>query len=117
MLGYLFSKSLLKANKKSPTLVLISLPDEASRPRAFTIAAALRSRGIPCDIHAKPDKYGKQIRAAERRGIPYIWFFDSKDEGKHEIKDIRSGEQFAADLETWMPPFLDSEMRVEVVKP
>ena len=35
-----------------------------------------------------PQKFGKQIRYAERRGIPYVWFTDA--DGGHEVKDIRS---------------------------
>ena len=42
-----------------------------------------------------PQKFGKQIRYAERRGIPYVWFPGA--DGGHEVKDIRSGEQVAAD--------------------
>ena len=45
----------------------------------------------------KADKYGRQIRYADRRGIPYVWFGDS-------VKDIRSGEQVPADPDSWTPP-------------
>ena len=48
-------------------------------------------------------KYGKQIRYADRRGIPYVWF-PGAEPGTGEIKDIRSGEQAAADPATWTPP-------------
>ena len=41
------------------------------RPR---VAAALRARGIPCEVAPSAAKFGKQIRYAERRGIPYVWF-------------------------------------------
>ena len=34
----------------------------------------LRARGIPCEVAASPQKFGKQIRYAERRGIPFVWF-------------------------------------------
>ena len=36
----------------------------------------------------RPQKFGKQIRYAERRGIPFVWFPGDQ----HEVKDIRSGE-------------------------
>ena len=51
-------------------------------------------------------KFGKQIRYAERRGIPYVWFPRTGDE-QDEVKDIRSGEQVAADSEIWSPPAAD----------
>ena len=51
-------------------------------------------------------KFGKQIRFAERRGIPYVWFPGS-DGAADTIKDIRSGEQVEADAATWLPPTAD----------
>jgi histidyl-tRNA synthetase len=61
-------------------------------------AAQLRARGIACEVAPKADKFGKQIRYADRRGIPFVWFSSG------EVKDIRSGEQVAADADTWLPP-------------
>jgi histidyl-tRNA synthetase len=50
-------------------------------------------------------KYGKQIRYAERRGIPFLWF--PQDDGSHQVRDIRSGEQVDADPAMWVPPAED----------
>ena len=75
------------------------------------IADALRARGIPCEVAANAQKFGKQIRYAERRGIPFVWF--AGGDGGHEIKDIRSGEQVAADPATWAPP--EEDLRPQVV--
>ena len=47
-------------------------------------------------------KYGKQIRFAQRRGIPFVWF--PQDDGTHQVRDIRSGEQVEADPAAWVPP-------------
>jgi histidyl-tRNA synthetase len=58
-----------------------------------------------------PQKYGKQIRFAERRGIPFVWFPSGTDDAD-EVKDIRSGDQIAADPATWMPPLEDLRPRV-----
>jgi len=44
-------------------------------------------------------KFGKQIRHADRRGIPWVWF-----PGDSTVKDLRTGEQVAADPATWTPP-------------
>jgi histidyl-tRNA synthetase len=60
-------------------------------------------------------KFGKQIRYAERRGIPYVWFPASG--GEHEVKDIRSGEQVAADPATWTPPAEDLRPQVVSTSP
>jgi histidyl-tRNA synthetase len=88
-----------------PSAVLVALVDEDSRPASDAIAAALRAHGIPCEVAASAQKFGKQIRYAERRGIPYVWFTNA--EGGHEVKDIRTGEQTAADPATWTPPAED----------
>jgi histidyl-tRNA synthetase len=92
-----------------PSAVLVALADEESRPGSERIADALRRRGIPCEVAASPQKYGRQIRAAERRGIPFVWFpaqgggADDHD----QVKDIRSGDQVDADPASWTPPEAD----------
>ena len=58
-------------------------------------------------------KFGKQIRFADRRSIPFVWFpAGASDAGAHEVKDIRSGEQVPADPATWMPSPDDLRPRV-----
>ena len=60
---------------------------------------------IAAEVAPAAAKYGKQIRYADRRGIPFVWF--PQDDGGHEVRDIRSGEQVAADPATWEPPAAD----------
>jgi histidyl-tRNA synthetase len=108
----LFSRSKLTANRSVPSAVLVALPDDDSRASCDQIAQALRARGIPAEVAANPQKYGKQIRYAERRGIPFVWFPAGPDAG-HEVKDIRSGEQAPADPASWTPPVED--LRPQVV--
>src|SRR6266545_5652875 len=93
----LISRGLLSADRKVPSVVLVALVDEGSRPASDRIAAALRANGVPCEVAASPQKFGKQIRYAERRGIPYVWFTSTDGDGRtgHEVKDIRSGDQVA----------------------
>ena len=67
----------------------------------MALAAALRRRGISAEVAHKADKYGKQIRFADRRGIPFVWF------PPDQVKDIRTGEQSDADPDSWMPPDSD----------
>jgi histidyl-tRNA synthetase len=52
-------------------------------------------------------KFGKQIKFAERRGIPFVWFAASVDQSSDSVKDIRSGEQAMADASSWLPPAAD----------
>jgi histidyl-tRNA synthetase len=109
MLGLLFGRDALTVTRSVPTCVLVALPTEEDRPACDRIAAALRRRGIATEVSPTAAKYGKQIRFAERRGIPYVWFPGEQD----EVKDIRSGEQLAADPATWQPPVDDLHPRVE----
>jgi histidyl-tRNA synthetase len=110
----LISRGLLSADRKVPSVVLVALTDEESRPASDAIAAALRASGVPCEVAASPQRFGKQIRYAERRGIPYVWFTSTAEDGTtgHEVKDIRSGEQVSADPATWTPPTDDLRPRV-----
>lgn len=116
MLGYLFGRGMLKANKSTPVTVLVSLPSEEARLESVQVANQLRSRGIPADVHHAPQKFGKQIRAAERRGIPYVWFFKAGDASSHELKDIRSGEQMSVSADTWEPTLEDITLQVDLLE-
>jgi histidyl-tRNA synthetase len=110
ILGLLFGAGALTASRSVPTCVLVALPDEESRPACDRIARSLRTRGIATEVAPAAAKYGKQIRFAERRGIPYVWF---PGESGHEVKDIRSGDQVAADAATWEPA--PEDLRPQVI--
>ncbi len=97
----LLADGVLAGSRSVPSAVLVAVTDEDSRPQSDAVAAALRSRGVPCEVAANPQKFGKQIRYAERRGIPFVWFLGAEG---HQVKDIRTGDQVAADPGTWAPP-------------
>jgi histidyl-tRNA synthetase len=101
----LLSEGVLRGSRAVPSAVLVALADEESRPAAERLADTLRERGIPSEVAASPQKYGRQIRYAERRGIPYVWF--PAGPAGDQVRDIRSGEQVAADQHTWRPPEAD----------
>jgi histidyl-tRNA synthetase len=103
ILGVLFGSGALSVSRPTPSCVLVALPAEDNRAECNRIAAELRSRGIPVEVSPVAAKYGKQIRFAEKRGIPYVWFPGVEQ----QVKDIRSGEQTAADPATWVPPAED----------
>ena len=103
MLGLLFGHDALTVSRKVPTCVLVALPQEEQRRDCDRIATALRGRGIPAEVAPAAAKFGKQIRFAERRGIPFVWFPGEPD----TVKDIRSGEQVEADPAVWEPPAAD----------
>ncbi|MEI2775554.1 MAG: histidine--tRNA ligase [Tetrasphaera sp.] len=110
ILGLLFGLDRLTASRATPSAVLVAVNDEADRPRSTAIATALRARGIPCEVAPKADKFGKQIRYADRRGIPFVWFPHADGD---QVKDIRSGDQTPVDAAEWSPP--DDDLRAAIV--
>lgn len=98
ILAPLISKGRVSADRVVPSVVLVAVDHEDTREQSIGVANALRARGIACEVAPKADKFGKQIRYAERRGIPFVWF------GESSVKDIRSGEQVDADPASWEPP-------------
>ena len=104
-LAPLFSRGVIRASRSVPTCVVVAVADEESRSESDSIARALRARGIPVEVSPSASKFGKQIRYADRRGIPFVWFADA--DGTSSVKDIRSGEQVPADATTWQPPTAD----------
>jgi histidyl-tRNA synthetase len=68
-------------------------------------------------VAPKADKYGKQIKYADRRGIPFVWFPGEADPDPGSVKDIRTGDQVPADPGSWQPPDADRHPRVERVDP
>jgi len=103
----LFADGTLAASRSVPSAVLVAMADADSRSASAVVAQALRARGISAEMAASAEKYGKQIRYAQRLGIPYVWFPATTPESVHEVKDIRSGAQVPADLDTWLPPEVD----------
>ncbi|MBX6358023.1 MAG: histidine--tRNA ligase [Micromonosporaceae bacterium] len=110
LLGLLFNAGALSVSRSVPTCVLVALPSDERRAESERIAASLRARGIPTEVSPTAAKYGRQIRFAERRGIPYVWFPDSG-----EVKDIRSGDQVPADPASWQPPPADLHPQISGV--
>ncbi|RHW24328.1 histidine--tRNA ligase [Nocardioides immobilis] len=116
----LIQRGVVTGDRSVPSAVLVALADEDSRPRADEVATALRARGIPCEVAPSAAKFGKQIRHADRRGIPYVWFTSVDTDGPaadsitHEVKDIRSGNQVPADPATWEPPAGDLRPTIKV---
>lgn len=100
MLVPLLGRGYLRASRPVPTCVLVAVDTEATRGASMAVAASLRRRGIPAEVAPTAAKYGKQIRYADRRSIPFVWFNAGQN---GEVKDIRTGEQLPADPQRWRP--------------
>lgn len=114
LMSRLIGRGLVSASRQVPTAVLVSVADEESRVLADRTAGKLRARGIAAEVSPNSSKFGKQIRYADRRGIPYVWF---GSEDGDQVRDIRSGAQVAADVDAWMPPAEDLRPAITATQP
>ncbi|MFF1529309.1 histidine--tRNA ligase [Cellulomonas sp. NPDC058312] len=112
LVSRLLTAGLVRATRGVPAAVLVAVTDEATRPASDAVAVALRARGVPVEVAPTAAKFGKQIKHADRRGIPFVWFPAAEDGAADQVKDIRSGEQVDADAATWAPPAEDLWPRV-----
>jgi histidyl-tRNA synthetase len=112
LVSRLLSAGLVRATRGVPAAVLVAVTAEESRPASDAVATALRARGIPVEVAPTAAKFGKQIRHADRRGIPFVWFPATEPGAADQVKDIRSGEQVDADPAAWEPPADDLWPRV-----
>ncbi len=136
LLSRLFAPGLLAASRPTPTCVLVAVTDEATRARSLRVASALRARGIPTEVSPTAARFGRQIRAADRAGIPFVWFAAAgvpagdgaaglpADPGgggvptaRDQVKDIRSGDQVDADATDWLPPAGDLHPHLVATRP
>lgn len=117
LVSRLLSAGLVQATRGVPSAVVVAVTSEDTRAESEAVATALRARGIPVEVAPAAAKFGKQIRYADRRGVPFVWFpasstaADAEPAG-HQVKDIRSGEQLPADPDLWEPPAEDRFPRV-----
>ncbi|WP_375003335.1 histidine--tRNA ligase [Aeromicrobium sp. CTD01-1L150] len=93
----------ITASRSVPSAVLVTVLHEAARPESDDLATLLRSRGVPTEVAPSAQKLGKQIRHAERRGIPFVLFPGDPV----QVKDLRTGDQVDVDPATWLPPEAD----------
>jgi histidyl-tRNA synthetase len=107
----LLGQGVVTADRSVPSAVLVAVVDEESRTASDALAEQLRGNAIPCEVAPSAQKFGKQIRYAERRGIPYV-LFPGTDGAPAEVKDIRSGDQAQIDVTTWTPPVEDLRPRI-----
>lgn len=110
LVSRILAEEVVTASRSVPSVVYVTLANEDSWHEAQDVAAQLRERGIACEVAASAEKFGKQIKYADRRGIPFVWFTHA--DGTHEAKDIRSGEQVTADPATWMPAEADLKIAI-----
>ncbi|WP_217623984.1 histidine--tRNA ligase [Bifidobacterium simiarum] len=113
LVSYMLHTAGAKASRQSPAAVLVAVWNEDDRMRANRIAAALRERGIATDVAPTAAKLGKQIKYADKLGIPYVWFPGQEGDGD-EVKNIVTGDQTPADPTSWEPDTVYAQQTVVV---
>jgi len=104
ILYYIFSHNLVDISKKSNIVALVAVNDEKSRLVSEKLANLLRSKNINTIVSPSSDKYGAQIKYAEKLSIPYVWFIDNSEKNLvYSVKNIISGEQETIKPEEWKP--------------
>ncbi len=103
LVSALLASDSLPTHRHCPTEVLIVLPDDQARGKCTEIAQHLRAKGIPTEVFHQPQNMKKQLRYADRKGIPQVLFphLYSTDDPKVEIKNLQSGNQVEVLLTDW----------------
>ena len=81
----------------SPGQVLVTVFDAERYPQSLALAARLRQAGVRTEQVLEPSRLGKQIRYADRKGIPYVAILgpDEVAAGQVVLKNLATGEQQA----------------------
>jgi len=87
--------------------VLVTMFDESTVAASLALAHRLRGAGLRVDLYPDADRYGKQFKYAEERGIRYATLLSPREvaAGVVAVKDLRSGEQMEvpdASVVTWL---------------
>lgn len=108
VVSYLLKTEALDVSRHCPTEVLIILPKEESRALCTEIAKRVRAGGKACEVYHLPQGMKKQLRYADRKGIPYVLFPHKykPDSPIVEVKHLASGEQLELPLSDWLKTVL-----------
>lgn len=104
LFSYLKDKGKLPAGRQSAADILVVLPSEDLRGEAAETARILRMRGMNVEMYHRDAKIKNQMAYAEKKGIPYVWFPPFEAGQAHEVKDMKTGAQSAADPAVWTLP-------------
>ena len=79
----------------SPSQALITLFDEELYLPTLRLARRIRDAGIKAEQVLEPDRLGKQIRYADRKGIAFVVILgpDELQAGQVVLKNLATGEQ------------------------
>lgn len=97
LLGLLVDQGIMRPNRKSPVQVLVVNLEE-DKQKMIDLGKQLRGRGINTELYLEGGKLQKQLKYANDKKIPYVWF-----DSDNTLKNMETGEQIIADPTTWIP--------------
>ena len=79
----------------SATRVWVTVFSDETLPASLAAVSAFRQAGVPAEISLAGGKLGKQLKAADSRGVPFAVVIgpDEAAAGTVKLKDLRSGEE------------------------
>lgn len=94
-LFYVLQQAGLMPDGESTVKVLVTQQDPALMADYLALAAELRGGGLATEIHFEAAKLGKQLKYADKAGIPYavVVGASERDAGLVTVKHLASGEQ------------------------
>ena len=83
-------------------LVVVTVMDKAEAARSFQMAAELRKAGIRAEAYVGTQKFGDQMKYADKRGagIAVIEGGDERAKGEVTLKDLALGAELAKSVES-----------------
>jgi histidyl-tRNA synthetase len=96
LLEFIKDKNLIPQLTSKSTKYLVTVFGEETVSQSVTVAQQLRTNGVAAEVY--PDsgkKLDKQIKYADRNGIPYIIIIGSEEVAKNivKVKNLKTGEQ------------------------
>ncbi len=95
LFGQLKDVGLVKSGARTPSQGVILPLSEATLAQGLQTATKLREQGIAVEVYMEQTPPSKQMRYADRLGVPYAVIIGEEERAKGTLllKDMRSGEQ------------------------
>ena len=95
LFSQLLDAGLIDGAGRSTSQILVTQMDPALAADYFAIATGLRAAGLNTEVHLEAAKIGKQMKYADRAGIPLVLLMggDEKARGTVTLKHLASGDQ------------------------
>lgn len=90
-----------RQGRPSTAEVLVTVMDKARLPDYFAMARELRGAGVRTELFLGGGRIGKQLKYADRIGVPLalIAGSDEFDKGEVQVKDLRLGAELSGTIE------------------